>query len=172
MMNLSLINLLFIFVLFLICCNQPVNIPITEITVDKSVNINKKFIEAEEKLIKKFIEEENLSLNKTGSGIYYLIEGSGRGKHPEMGEMVSFTFNIYLLNRMLIYSSDAMGVYQFKVDKDDVPSGLNQIIKLLKVGEKAKFILPSHLAYGVQGDGDKIPVRSPLYYEVKLIDIK
>jgi len=149
-----------------------VNIPVTEITVDKSVNINKKFIEAEEKLIKKFIEEESLNLNKTGSGIYYLIEGSGKGKYPAIGKMVSFTFNIYLLNKTLIYSSDAMGVYQFKVDKDDVPSGLNQIIKLLKIGQKAKFILPSHLAYGVQGDGDKIPVRSPLYYEIKLIEIK
>ena len=171
-MNLSLINLLFIFLLFLTCCNQPANVPLNEITVEDSIDINKNLIKVEEVLIKKFIEQENLHLNKTGSGIYYLVEGLGKGNYPTINQMVSFTFNIYLLNKTLIYSSDAMGLYQFKVDKDDVPSGLNQIIKLLKIGQKAKFILPSHLAYGVQGDGNKIPIRSPLYYEVKLIDIK
>ena len=39
----------------------------------------------------------------------------------------------------------------------------------MKEGDKARFVIPSHLAYGMQGDGNKIPGNSPLYYDVTLL---
>jgi FKBP-type peptidyl-prolyl cis-trans isomerase len=42
---------------------------------------------------------------------------------------------------------------------------------LLRVGDKARFILPSHLAHGVPGDGVKIPRRATIIYDLELINI-
>jgi FKBP-type peptidyl-prolyl cis-trans isomerase len=42
----------------------------------------------------------------------------------------------------------------------------------MRKGEKAKFILPSHLAHGLVGDLQKIPPLSILVLDVELIDLQ
>jgi FKBP-type peptidyl-prolyl cis-trans isomerase len=41
----------------------------------------------------------------------------------------------------------------------------------MKVGERRKIILPSHLAYGDRGAGDVIPGGATLYFDVELLEI-
>ncbi|MFM7473966.1 MAG: FKBP-type peptidyl-prolyl cis-trans isomerase [Crocinitomicaceae bacterium] len=45
-------------------------------------------------------------------------------------------------------------------------------IKLMRVGEEAKFILPSYLGHGLLGDRYTIPPQAILYIDVKLLEIK
>ena len=40
------------------------------------------------------------------------------------------------------------------------------------IGEKRKLTIPSDLAYGDDGSGEKIPGGSTLQFEVELLDIK
>ena len=58
------------------------------------------------------------------------------------------------------------------VDKSDIESGLNEAVKLMSAGDKAKLLLPSHLALGLVGDQDKIPPLAILYIDVELLEIK
>ena len=52
-------------------------------------------------------------------------------------------------------------------------SGLRYMIYKNGVGrDKAKAILPSHLAHGLLGDRENIPPQSILYLDVELIDLK
>jgi len=55
---------------------------------------------------------------------------------------------------------------------DNVESGLHEVILLMKVGDKAKVVLPSHLAFGLTGDSSKIPHSTPLVYDIQLIDLQ
>lgn len=50
-------------------------------------------------------------------------------------------------------------------------AGLEEGILMLRTGDKARFILPPHLAYGLFGDEEKILPRSTIVYEVKVIEI-
>jgi FKBP-type peptidyl-prolyl cis-trans isomerase len=50
-------------------------------------------------------------------------------------------------------------------------SGLEQGILMMQEGDKARFILPPHLAHGLLGDENMIPARSIIVYEVELLDI-
>ncbi|HIN39955.1 MAG TPA: FKBP-type peptidyl-prolyl cis-trans isomerase, partial [Flavobacteriales bacterium] len=70
------------------------------------------------------------------------------------------------------YSSDIDGTKGFVAGKGEVEDGLDEGVFYMQTGDKAKFILPSHLAYGLMGDGDKVPSHSVLVYDVELIDIK
>ena len=49
---------------------------------------------------------------------------------------------------------------------------LEEGILLLKEGDRAKFIIPSHLAFGLLGDMKKIPAKAVLVYDIELIKIK
>ena len=50
--------------------------------------------------------------------------------------------------------------------------GLEEGILFMCEGDRAKFILPSHRAFGLTDDQDKIPPKATLIYDVKLIKIK
>jgi len=51
-------------------------------------------------------------------------------------------------------------------------AGLRHGIKLMKVGETATFLFPSHIAYGYHGDNNKIGINVPLQSTVTLLDLK
>ncbi|MGE5317418.1 MAG: FKBP-type peptidyl-prolyl cis-trans isomerase, partial [Chloroflexota bacterium] len=40
------------------------------------------------------------------------------------------------------------------------------------VGDHAKFVIPSHLGFGLIGDQNKVPPKSTLIYDIELLDLK
>ena len=60
----------------------------------------------------------------------------------------------------------------FTVGKGEVISGLEEGILLLHIGDKAKFIIPSHLAYGLLGDDNEIPTKATLIYDIEVVQKK
>ena len=60
----------------------------------------------------------------------------------------------------------------FNVGLGQVISGWDEGIQLLKVGDKARFVIPSELAYGSQGAGSVIPPDAPLIFDVELVNVK
>ena len=91
---------------------------------------------------------------------------------PKNGQHVFISLTIKLLDGTECYSTKGDDFEEFSIDKSDEESGLNEAVKLLSVGDKAKLILPSHLAHGLLGDLDKIPPQSILLIDVQLIKIK
>jgi FKBP-type peptidyl-prolyl cis-trans isomerase FkpA len=77
-----------------------------------------------------------------------------------------------LLNGDLAYSSGQTGPKEFEIGHGGVESGLEEGILLLHVGDHAKFIVPSHLAFGLLGDQNKIPQRATLVYDIELVKLK
>lgn len=152
--------------------NQKQNNQDGYVAQDSMIEMNKTRMRTEDLQINNFISRKNLTMSKTGTGLRYNISGNGIGDFPIKGQRVRVAYKISLLNGTLCYQSDPKDSYEFKVDEDNVESGLHEGIKLMKKGEHAQFILPSHLAHGLTGDQNKIPPASPLLYEIELIDIK
>jgi len=45
---------------------------------------------------------------------------------------------------------------------------LHEAVQLLRPGAKARLVIPSYLAYGVAGDGDRIQGLQPIIMEITL----
>ncbi|PLX11282.1 MAG: hypothetical protein C0594_03890 [Marinilabiliales bacterium] len=58
------------------------------------------------------------------------------------------------------------------MSKSNVISGLEEGISMMREGEKARFIIPPYLAWGLLGDEDKVPMRSIVVYDVELISVE
>lgn len=136
------------------------------------IKINEKLVKSEEEKINDFIERYGWNMLNTGSGLRYLIYENGNGRLADTGNVVMLNYTLTLLNGDTIYTSHKNGKKEFLVGKGNVESGLEEAILLLKEGDRAKIIIPSHLAFGLPGDGDKIPAKATLVYDLELIQLK
>ena len=120
-----------------------------------------------------YIKQHHLDMQTTGTGLrYQIIKENKKGKPVVSTNVVKVKYKVMLLDGTLCYSSDKNGPKTFKVDYDNVEDGIHQGVKLMREGEKAIFILPSHLAHGLTGDNDMIPPKASVYYEVEVLSVK
>lgn len=132
---------------------------------------NKILLEAEKYEIIDFIGRYGWQMHETGSGLWYQIYKQGNGNQAMPGMLATLRYSMHLLTGDLVYSSDNDGLKQFRIGRGGVEPGLEEAVLLLRQGDKARFILPSHLAYGVPGDGARIPTRATIVYDVELIKL-
>ncbi|MCX6224441.1 MAG: FKBP-type peptidyl-prolyl cis-trans isomerase [Bacteroidia bacterium] len=115
------------------------------------------------------IKEWNLT--ETGTGVFYQVFGFLKGDQSnkiEPGDRVSLTFKLTLLDGTECYSSEDQGLKQFVVEKSEAESGLHEAIQYLHPGDSALIIIPPHRAFGLIGDGKRIPPGAILVYEIRI----
>ena len=59
----------------------------------------------------------------------------------------------------------------FQLGIGQVIPGWDEGISLLQVGDKARFVIPSDLAYGSAGAGGVIPPNATLIFDVELMKV-
>jgi FKBP-type peptidyl-prolyl cis-trans isomerase FkpA len=165
----------FILVYLVLSCSEPEQHEkkMNQKKVDESLmKANKNFVRSEDQQIEDFISRYGWKMKETGTGLRYMIYKEGRGMSAEKGRQAIIKFTVSLLNGEKCYSSEETGNKIFVVGKGGIEAGLEEGILFLKKGDRAKFILPSHLAFGLVGDGNKIPAKATLVYDVELIDLQ
>ena len=132
--------------------------------------INKQLISQEKEAINKYIEKSGNNFAETGTGLRYYIVNQGDGEPIKLGDIVAMKYEKRLLNGDIVESSEENGNKVFVVGHGGVESGLEEAILLLHKGDEAEIVIPSRLAYGLTGDGDKIPCMATLVYKLKVIE--
>ncbi|PKP36524.1 MAG: peptidylprolyl isomerase [Bacteroidetes bacterium HGW-Bacteroidetes-15] len=169
--------IIIVFVLFICACgnnnNDDNNKEINPLDYKKDLeNVNKKLNKSEKEDIQAYISRYAWNMNTTGTGLKYLIYYKGNGKKVKKNNIVLIKFTVNLLNSIVCYSSETDGNKEFILGKSTEISGLEEGLLLMKEGDKAKLIVPSHLAYGLLGDNDKIPMRATLVYDVEVLKVR
>jgi len=122
----------------------------------------------QEKALKDHIDGMTL----TDSGLYYKITEKGNGKKAHKGQMVSVHYTGMLLDGQVFDSSlQRNQPLDFPVGVGRVIAGWDEGIQLLQVGDKARFVIPSDLAYGSNGAGGVIPPHATLIFDVELVAV-
>jgi peptidyl-prolyl cis-trans isomerase A (cyclophilin A) len=119
------------------------------------------------------MEKLAAGFEKTESGLRYQFIQKGDGKQAENGKTVSVHYEGSLENGKVFDSSyPRKKPIEFKLGIGQVIEGWDEGIALLKVGDKARFVIPSDLGYGPAGAGGVIPPNATLIFDVELMDVK
>ena len=120
-----------------------------------------------EQEIKDYLAKNNLTAQRSTSGLYYIINEQGTGTQPSAASNVTVAYKGYFTNGNVFDQSKAEGI----------SFGLNQVIKgwtegipYFKTGGSGVLLIPSHLGYGSTNNGP-IPRGSVLIFDVKLISV-
>ncbi|MCL4131094.1 UNVERIFIED_CONTAM: hypothetical protein GTU68_022510 [Idotea baltica] len=110
---------------------------------------------------------------KTDSGLRYQIIQEGSGAKAEKGKTVSVHYKGQLTDGTVFDSSYKRNEpIDFALGVGQVIPGWDEGVGLLKVGDKARFVIPSDLAYGSAGAGGVIPPDASLIFDVELMAVK
>lgn len=139
---------------------------------EKSIELNR-VITLEEKIdIKLFLERHKVwKMVETGSGLQYYIYETGEGERAVPGMTVDIKYRVMTLDEKVCYETGEDEVLEVKIDHSDIETGLQEGLKKMRVGDKAKMIIPSHLAHGLSGDYNKIPPLTPIVVDVQLVEV-
>lgn len=141
--------------------------------------INQYFIELQEKAVRlnKEAGAEFLKINghKAGvvtleSGLQYEVIKQGDGKKPQLKDTVRCHYHGTLINGVVFDSSIERG-QPAEFPLQGVIKGWTEVLQLMPVGSKWKVTIPSDLAYGDRGAGQKIQPGSTLIFIIELLDI-
>ena len=135
--------------------------------------------------IDNYLEEHNITAQSTESGLRYVIDQPGQGKVPQNGQKVKVNYTGRTLAGKVFDTSleeiaKENNLYkegkkyeplEFSLGAHQVIRGWDEGVALLKKGAKAKFFIPSTLAYSKQAAGEHIKDNEILIFDVELVDI-
>lgn len=116
-------------------------------------------------LIENYLAENNLTAEKTSTGLYYIITNEGSGSNPNINNVVTVQYSGYLLDGTKFDS----GTSSFPLS--NVIEGWQQGIPKFKTKGRGKLLIPSYLGYGTGGTSN-IPGNSVLIFDIYLISFQ
>ena len=115
----------------------------------------------------------SVGFDETKSGLRYKVIQKGDGSQPEKGQTVAVHYKGMFSDGSVFDDSYKRGApIEFPIGQGNVIPGWDEGIMLLNKGDKARFVIPSKLAYGEQGAGGVIPPNATLVFDVELMEVK
>ena len=107
------------------------------------------------------------------SGLYYNEIIAGTGISPVDGDTASIKYHTMFLDYVWFdYNKPPSVPYKAVVGTDAFPKGVNEGLKYMHVGGKAKLLTPSSLAYGFVGLPNIVPGTTPVLWFIELVSVK
>ncbi len=130
----------------------------------------------DEKILQEYFAKNGVKPTKTASGLYYTISTEGNGDKITAGKSVAVNYTgMFLDGKKFDSNTDStfhhMQPFTLEVGKGKVIKGWDEGLQLLKIGSKARFYIPSSLAYGSQDRSPSIPPNSILVFDVEILDM-
>lgn len=139
-------------------------------SAERNIKLKQKEQERILEIINAHPENEYIA-SKSGFWYYYNTKIEQDSITAKFGDIVNFNYNVKDLNGNEIYSFEEIPIQNYKMDQEELFTGLREGLKLMKAGETVTFLFPSQKAYGYYGDSKKIGTNIPLMCEVTLNSI-
>lgn len=106
-------------------------------------------------------------------GMYYQELVAGSGSRPSSGKFVSIHYTGTFVDGTVFDATPEGEPGEFKIGKKDhLLPGMDAGLRQMRPGTRAKFVIPSYLAYGSAGSSSGIvPPYTTLIYEVELVEV-
>jgi peptidylprolyl isomerase len=139
---------------------------------EKEQKENAQRLKEEPEKIAKYLKDNNINVNPTSSGLYYIEKEMGNGESPQVGNLVEVHYSIYDINNNLIESSLDYGQpIPFVYGKNQMILGIEEAVGYMKVGGKSRIIAPSNLGFGDIKIDENLPANSTLVIDLELVGL-
>lgn len=144
-------------------------------------NPAKKYEEEEKSLIEDYVAKNNITVSPDANGIYFIEMVPGTGDLIQAGDSVGVWYKGYFLSGKELDSNlEADTPYRFRVGTPYLIEGWSLALEKMKLGTKAKVLMPSKVAYGPSGYSTYdiygyyvtiIPGYTPLIFEMEVVEL-
>jgi len=103
-------------------------------------------------------------------GLLYKVEVSGSGKTPKLSDRVKVRYEGRHVDGRVFDKSKGEEPQEFRVDR--TVAGWQEVLLLMREGDKWEVVVPSHLAYGAKGSPfGNIGPNETLVFTIELMDV-
>lgn len=134
--------------------------------------VNRILVKDEAKEIDDFIARHQFRMDATGTGLRYQVLSKGKGPIPGPKDEVTIVYSLYTLDGTLVYPADSLHPHSFRLGAAQHLKGVEEAVQLVGEGSRVRLVLPSHLAFGMLGDQDRIPGATPVFLDLELKKVK
>ena len=129
-------------------------------------------LDLKERIVADMWDIDSTKLKTTESGLQYSIITEGEGETADSGNVVTVHYSGFLLDGTKFDSSvERDDPFSFLLGMGQVIPGWEEGLKLMKIGGKARLVIPPELGYGGLAAGT-IPPNSTLIFDVELVDMQ
>lgn len=146
--------------------------PFESVMIEYSiVKISASMKEFEGYSIGQFVKRNNIKEKPVAGGMYFVPETKGTGPLLKSGDKVMVHYTGFYLDMGVFDSSRQRGEpMEVTIDESDVIKGWHKALKMMRVGDRARIILPSSLGYGAEGMSPVIRPYSPLVFDLEVVE--
>ena len=164
--------MLYVFLLFC-ACNQPSGIHHKAMHPgdEALLRANRIMVEQSDEIIRNYLNRRQWKMLNTPEGLWYMIYETKDGMPIQSGNTIQLKCRIEMLDGTICYDEKKLGIQTITVGEGKEIKGLEKGLPLLRIGDKARFIIPPHLGYGMTGDQDRIPPGAILLYDIEIVGI-
>lgn len=135
----------------------------SELVKENMINANRVVIQSEATQIESYLQRRGWSVQQLPSGACFYLYTPGDGPAILPNDRVQVSYRLEGLDGSPFYTNQ---VDTLVVGHHDVTVALDDLLQQLHYGSQAYLIAPSNSAYGVVGDGDRVPSRTVIIYNV------
>ncbi len=124
-------------------------------------------------IIADYIKKNHLQMKSTPSGLHYKLDHPGGeinlNAYGSDARIVAHYHGTFLDGK--VFDSSVEKGKPFAFELGSVIPGWRESIRMMGVGGRGKFIVPSHLAYGAGGVPGRIEPHTILVFDIELLAI-
>lgn len=107
---------------------------------------------------------------ETNTGLQYLVVEETQGEKPDIYNTIKIHQRAQLLDGKILEDTYRQNKPD-EVTLEELIEGLQEGLQLMNIGSRYKFWIPSDLAWGKKGTGNKIPPNAVLCFDIRLLEI-
>ena len=173
-MRLNITYLLYTLSLVLLLASCGDRTPVIDLETDNStrfkenmINANRVVIQSESTQIEGYTQRRGMTTKELPCGALYHEYQHGNGSIINPDDTVVVTYRLEALDGTPFYTRQTDTLV---VGRRQVTVALDDLLQQLTYGSQAWLIAPSNAAYGVAGDGDRVPTRTVIIYNIVSIN--
>ena len=115
-----------------------------------------------------FAIANTMELDLQESGLYHKIYSFGKGDSIKLGDAIRIQYTGYFLDGKVLESTLNSGGPS-SISVGTTIKGWTEVLLKMRMGDKAKVVIPSHLAYGKMGNREKILPNTCLFFDIEIM---